>query len=70
MSFAAACGVADAARAAACEAVARRMRDQGVALVRIGWCDTHGILRGKTLTAAAVPRALASGIGMASTILL
>ena len=70
MSFAAACGVADAARAAACEAVARRMRDEGVVLVRIGWCDTHGILRGKTLTPAAVPRALASGIGMASTILL
>jgi glutamine synthetase len=68
MSFAAACGVADASRAAACEAVARRMRDEDVELVRIGWCDTHGILRGKTLTAAAVPRALASGIGLVSTI--
>ena len=70
MSFAEACGVADAARASACEAVARRMRDEGVSLVRIGWCDTHGILRGKTLTAATVPRVLASGLGMASTILL
>jgi glutamine synthetase len=70
MSFAAACGVADASRAAACEAVARRMRDEDVELVRIGWCDTHGILRGKTLTAAAVPRALANGIGLVSTILL
>ena len=70
MSFAEACGAADATRAAACEAVARRMRDEGIDLVRIGWCDTHGILRGKTLTAAAVPRVLASGIGMASTILL
>ena len=46
------------------------MRDEGIELVRIGWCDTHGILRGKTLAAAAVPRALASGIGMVSTILL
>jgi len=70
MSFAEACGAADGPRAAACEAVARRMRDEGIDLVRIGWCDTHGILRGKTLTAAAVPRVLASGIGMASTILL
>ena len=70
MSFAEACGAADATRAAACEAVARRMRDEGIDLVRIGWCDTHGILRGKTLTAAAVPRALASGIGFVSTILL
>ena len=70
MSFAEACGAADASRAAACEAVLRRMRDEGIDLVRIGWCDTHGILRGKTLAAAAVPRALASGIGMVSTILL
>ena len=70
MSFAEACGAADATRAAACVAVAERMRDEGIDLVRVGWCDTHGILRGKTLTAAAVPRALASGIGMASTILL
>ncbi|MCE9658057.1 MAG: glutamine synthetase family protein [Burkholderiales bacterium] len=70
MSFAEACGVADASRAAACEAVSRRMRDEGIDLVRIGWCDTHGILRGKTLTAAAVPRALAGGIGLVSTILL
>jgi len=70
MSFAAACGEADAARAVACDALSRRMRDEGIDLVRIGWCDTHGILRGKTLTAAAVPRALASGVGMVSTILL
>jgi len=70
MSFAEACGAADASRVAAGEAVMRRMRDEGIDLVRIGWCDTHGILRGKTLAAAAVPRALASGIGMVSTILL
>ena len=64
MSFAEACGVADASRAAACEAVTRRMRDEGIDLVRVGWCDTHGMLRGKTLTASAVSRALASGIGL------
>ena len=70
MSFAETCGAADAARASACDAVVRRLRDEAVELVRIGWCDTHGILRGKTLTAAAVPRALESGVGLVSTILL
>ena len=70
MSFAEGCGVADAARADACEAVLRRLGGEGIERVRIGWCDTHGILRGKTLTAAALPRALESGIGLVSTILL
>src|SRR5204862_1462798 len=70
MSFAEACGVADAARADACEQVLRRLGGEGIERVRIGWCDTHGILRGKTLTAAALPRALESGIGLVSTILL
>ena len=52
------------------EAVLRRLGGEGIDLVRIGWCDSHGILRGKTLAAAAVPRALADGIGLVSTILL
>ena len=47
-----------------------RMRDKGIDLVRIGWCDAHGILRGKTLAAATVPKALANGIGIVSTIAL
>jgi glutamine synthetase len=70
MSFAEACGAADAARAAASEAVLRRLGGEGIDLVRIGWCDSHGILRGKTLAPAAVQRALADGIGLVSTILL
>ena len=69
-SFAAACGAAGASRASACQALAQRMKDERVDLVRIGWCDSHGVLRGKTLTATAVQRALDSGLGMASTILL
>lgn len=69
-TFAEACGVADAFRSAACASLAERLSDERVDLVRIGWCDSHGALRGKTLTVAAVPRALDSGIGMASTILL
>jgi len=69
-SFAEACGAADAPRAAACDSLAQRMHEEGLGLVRVGWCDLHGVLRGKTLSAAAVPRALASGVGMVSTVLL
>jgi glutamine synthetase len=69
-SFAERCGVADASRAAACEAAGRLVAECGVELVRIGWCDLHGVLRGKTLVAGALADALRSGVGMVSTILL
>ena len=59
-----------AAHAAACEAVASRIEAEGIERVRIGWCDLHGTLRGKTLMAGAVPGALRDGIGMVSTLLL
>ena len=69
-SFAQRCGLHDAARAAACEAVARQIREEGIELVRIAWCDLHGVLRGKTLVAGAGVDALASGVGMVSTLML
>ena len=69
-TFAESCGAADALRAQACERVAQRMRDEGIDRVRIGWCDSHGALRGKTLMASSVMRALDAGVGMVSTILL
>jgi glutamine synthetase len=69
-SFAERCGVADASRAAACEAAGRLVAERGVELVRIAWCDLHGVLRGKTLVAGALADALRSGVGMVSTILL
>ncbi|MEP7301770.1 MAG: glutamine synthetase [Caldimonas sp.] len=69
-SFAEACGAADAARVAACAALPGRLRDEGIERVRIGWCDLHGALRGKTLSTAALSGALANGVGMVSTILL
>ncbi len=68
--FARACGVHDAPRAAACEAAVRRLRESGVQQVRIGWCDMHGVLRGKTLMPAAAAHALMDGVTMVSTILL
>jgi glutamine synthetase len=69
-SFAGRCGIHDAARVAACDQVLRTLREQQIDRVRIGWCDTHGVLRGKTLMAAAVPDALAEGIGLVGTLLL
>jgi glutamine synthetase len=70
VSFAQACGVHDAPRAAACEAALRKMRESGMERVRIGWCDLHGVLRGKTLMPHAAAQALLDGVGMVSTILL
>ena len=69
-SFAERCGVAEASRAAACAAAGRLVAERGVELVRIGWCDLHGVLRGKTLVAGALSDVLQSGVGMVSTILL
>jgi glutamine synthetase len=70
LTFAQACGVHDAPRAAACEAALRKMREAGLERVRIGWCDLHGVLRGKTLMPHAAAQALLEGVGMVSTILL
>jgi glutamine synthetase len=46
------------------------IRSSGLERVRLSWCDTHGMLRGKTLGAEAAIRALDSGVGMVSTLLL
>ena len=58
---------ADIARAA--QAVARVEAD-GIETVRMVFADPHGILRGKTITADALTDAFASGIRVASTLLL
>ena len=77
-SLAVRCGVHDGvhdgvhvkARAAACERVLQRLRDEGVSQVRIAWGDLHGLWRGKTLMPQAVAGALMDGIGMVSTLML
>jgi glutamine synthetase len=69
-SFAQRCGIEDAARREAVQRVARLVAEQGLELVRIAWCDLHGVLRGKTLVASAVERTLAEGLGMVSTLML
>lgn len=69
-SFAAQCGVHDAARQAALADAARRIEARGLELVRFAWCDLHGMLRGKTLVATAAAQAMSDGVGMVSTLLL
>jgi glutamine synthetase len=50
--------------------IAKLIKSQGLELVRFAWCDTHGMLRGKTLTANAAIEALDKGVGMVSTLML
>ena len=69
-SFAARCGVDETSLASLQAELARSIEAHGIDLVRIGWCDLHGVLRGKSLVAGAVAGALRSGVGMVSTILL
>ena len=68
--FAEACGIDSAARQTATEHLLRHVKKSGVERVRFAWCDQHGLLRGKTLMASAVERALNAGIGMVSTLML
>ncbi|TNF60141.1 MAG: glutamine synthetase [Burkholderiales bacterium] len=68
--FAVRCGVHDPDREAACSEVARRLEEAGIERVRLGWCDVHGLLRGKTLMPAAAVRALREGVGMVGTLML
>lgn len=43
---------------------------EGIETIRVVFTDPHGILRGKTITAAALPGALKGGIRVPSTLLL
>jgi glutamine synthetase len=59
------------AREAACQALLQRLRDEGIAQVRVAWADLHGTFRGKTLVGLdAVAAALHEGVGLVSTVLL
>ena len=47
-----------------------RVRAGGIETIRVVFTDPHGILRGKTITAAALPGALSGGLRVPSTLLL
>ena len=70
MSFAERCGLHSRERETACEQLLRQVEASGIELIRLGWCDLHGVVRGKTIVASQLRSALANGIGMVSTLLL
>lgn len=69
-AFATLCGGQDAAREQTVERLLELIQGSGLELVRVGWCDLHGVVRGKTLVASALQRALKDGVGMVSTLML
>ena len=69
-SFAQRCGIHDEAREERVKELVHTIQATGVELVRFAWCDQHGVLRGKTLVASAIARAMREGVGMVGTLLL
>lgn len=68
--FAERCGIHDADRERELQQTARLIETSGLELVRLGWCDLHGLVRGKTVVAAAAERVMREGIGLVSTLML
>jgi glutamine synthetase len=64
------CGVHDDVREHALVRFGERLSADRIELVRIAWCDLHGVTHSKTLTAAAALRAMHDGVGMVGTLML
>jgi glutamine synthetase len=69
LSFVDRYGLWTEAQARAAEAVEKAISQKSLELVRFSFPDQHGVLRGKTLVAAAVAHALRNGVTMTSTLL-
>lgn len=69
-SFAERCGIHTVSRERAVQQIAQQIQATGLELVRVVWCDLHGVTRCKTLVASAVGQALRDGVGMVSTLML
>lgn len=63
-------GVLDDQRARDVSALLEQCEHDGLETLRFVFTDQHGILRGKTLTAEALPSAFANGVRVPSTLLL
>ena len=50
--------------------IQKEIQSRGIEVVRFAFVDQHGILRGKTIAAAAVGAALQNGVGFPSSLLL
>ena len=68
MSFVERYGLWTDAQRAAARALAGGIEGRGVEVVRFSFPDQHGILRGKTVTLADLPRALAEGVSFTTTL--
>jgi len=64
------CGAATAERQGQVQQLLGWLQAHQVEQVRVGWCDLHGGLRGKTLMRPALESALVDGVGLVSTLLL
>ncbi|PUE29312.1 glutamine synthetase [Limnohabitans sp. JirII-29] len=69
-SFATRCGLDTPAWQAAVARTTQLLRASDIELVRLAWCDVHGVTRCKTLVTEAAIDALHNGVGMVSTLLL
>jgi glutamine synthetase len=63
-------GLWEPGRAEAAIEVEARVRRDNVEVIRFSFADQHGLLRGKTLVASELSRALRSGVGCPSSLLL
>jgi glutamine synthetase len=63
-------GLMDAEAVTRAAEIVARIEADGIETVRLCFVDQHGILRGKTIVAAALASAFTSGVGMPSTLLL
>jgi glutamine synthetase len=69
MSFVERHGLWTDAQAEAAEAADKTIADQSLEVVRFSFADQHGILRGKTVMAAAAPAMMRSGCTVTTTLL-
>ena len=63
-------GIETQTRAEAANSVYERIQRDDIQIIRLSFVDQHGILRGKTIVAAELPRATESGLGVPSSLLL
>ena len=68
MSFVNRFGLWTDAQRAAARLLPTELAGRGVEVIRFSFPDQHGILRGKTVTAAELPKALADGVTVTSTL--
>jgi hypothetical protein len=68
MSFVERHGLWTAEQRAAARELVKSTQSRGIEVVRFSFADQHGILRGKTITAAELPRALEDGVTVTTTL--